>query len=284
MEGVTSIDIERGGGDAMDMLAVEDPLEIRLQWSDTGEPRLTTVAVTMRTPGHDAELAAGFLFTEGVITDRGQIAGIRPCRSGSIRVVLGPGASVDLERLDRHSYTTSSCGMCGKRSASSLRVASAFPLRERLPSIDEAMIRSLPARLREAQLAFDLTGGVHASALFDLEGRLVTVREDVGRHNALDKVIGAQLLADELPANERIVVVSGRVSFELVQKALMAGVPLLAAIGAPSSLAVQVARDAGMTLLGFVRADRFNIYSGSARVTTRHTSSSLAPLEMACRS
>jgi len=267
MEGVTCVEIERNGSGSMDLLAVEDPVEIRLQWEERGEARLTTIAVTMRTPGHDPELAVGFLFTEGVIAGREQIADVRSCRAGSIRVVLAPGTSVDLTRLERHSYTTSSCGMCGKTSASALRLASPFPLRDRLPLLDERVIRSLPAQLREAQQGFDLTGGLHASALCDLDGRVVTVREDVGRHNALDKVIGAELLAGRLPVDERVLVVSGRVSFELVQKALMAGIPILAAIGAPSSLAVEVARAAGMTLLGFVRADRFNVYSGGKRIT-----------------
>lgn len=269
MEGVTSVEIERNGSGAIDMLAVEDPLEIRLQWDEAGQPRLTTVAVTMRTPGQDAELAVGFLFTEGVIADREQVVDVRSCRAGSVRVVLAPGAPVDLGRLERHSYTTSSCGMCGKTSASSLRLASRFPLRDCRPMVDETLIRSLPARLRAAQPAFELTGGLHASALCNLDGEVVTLREDVGRHNALDKVIGAELLAGRLPGDELILLVSGRVSFELVQKALMAGIPILAAIGAPSSLAVDVAREAGMTLLGFVRADRFNVYSGGERIAAR---------------
>ena len=270
MEGVTCVEIERNdsNGSAMDMLAIEEPLEIRLQWDERGEPRLTTVAVTMRTPGGDAELAAGFLFTEGILRDRGQIVELRSCRAGSVRVVLAPAARVDLSRLERHSYTSSSCGMCGKTSAAALRITSAFPLQDRWPRVEEALIRSLPGRLRRAQEGFDVTGGLHASALFDLEGRLIVSREDVGRHNALDKVIGAELLAGRIPAHERILIVSGRLSFELIQKALMAGIPIVAAIGAPSSLAVEVARETGMTLLGFVRSERFNVYSGGARVTS----------------
>ena len=284
MEGVTCVEIERNGtnGSATDMLAVEEPLEIRLQWDEAGEPRLTTVAVTMRTPGEDGELAAGFLFTEGIVRDRHQIVELRSCRAGSVRAVLAPGTRVDLSRLERHSYTSSSCGMCGKTSAAAVRVTSAFPLHDRWPQLDEALIRSLPGRLRSAQEGFEVTGGLHASALFDLDGRLVIAREDVGRHNALDKVIGAELLAGRLPAHERILIVSGRVSFELVQKASMAGIPIVAAIGAPSSLAVKVAREAGMTLLGFVRADRFNVYSGSARVTSHHTDRPIGTLAMTC--
>ena len=268
MEGVTCVEIERNGtnGSATDMLAVEEPLEIRLQWDEAGEPRITTVAITMRTPGYDGELAAGFLFTEGILRDRGQIAELRSCQAGRVRVMLTPGTKVDLSRLERHSYMSSSCGMCGKTSAAALRVTSAFPLHDRLPRVDEALIRSLPARLRGAQAGFDVTGGLHASALFDFDGRLMISREDVGRHNALDKVIGAELLAGRLPAYERMLIVSGRVSFELVQKALVAGIPIVAAIGAPSSLAVALAREARMTLLGFVRADRFNVYSGGERL------------------
>ena len=284
MEGVTCVEIERNGtnGSATDMLAVEEPLEIRLEWEEAGEVRLTTVAVTMRTPGEDGELAAGFLFTEGIVRERGQIVELRSCRAGSVRAVLAPGTKVDLSRLERHSYTSSSCGMCGKTSTAALCVTSAFPFHDRRPPVDEAVILSLPARLRSAQDGFDVTGGLHASALFDLDGRLVIAREDVGRHNALDKVIGAELLAGGLPAHERILIVSGRVSFELIQKALMAGIPTVAAIGAPSSLAVEVARKAGMTLLGFVRANRFNVYSGGAHVTSQHGSRSFATLEMTC--
>ena len=197
---------------------------------------------------------------------RDQIVGVRSCRSGSIRVELAPGSFVDLARLERHSFTSSSCGACGKTSMSALRAIPNWHLRRGEPLVDEALIRSLPASLRRAQSVFDATGGLHASALFDPDGRLIMLREDVGRHNALDKVIGAELLADRLPADERILMVSGRVSFELVQKALMAGIPVLAAIGAPSSLAVELACEVGMTLIGFVRHDRFNIYSGAERV------------------
>ena len=266
LAGTTQFEIERNGDLAVDTLAIEAPLEIRLQWECEGRPRLETVSVTMRTPGSDEELAAGFLFTEGLIHEREQIVDIVGCRAGAIRIVLDRDTAIDLGRLERHSYTTSSCGMCGKTSASALRTTSRYSIRAGEPRVDGALIRSLPAALRRAQPAFEATGGLHASALFDLDGRLVTLREDVGRHNALDKVIGAELLARRLPAEEHMLIVSGRVSFELVQKALMAGIPILAAIGAPSSLAVELAREAGMTLLGFVRADRFNVYAGGERL------------------
>jgi FdhD protein len=266
LTGVKEVEIERGGRLTLDTLAIEDPLEIRLQWERDGEPRLETVSVTMRTPGSDEELAAGFLFTEGLMHSREQIADMFSCRSGAMRVVLAPGTAIDLARLERHSYTTASCGMCGKTSTSALRTTSQYPLRADFPRVDGALIRSLPAALRREQLAFEATGGLHASALCDLSGQLVTLREDVGRHNALDKVIGAELLANRLPADERILIVSGRVSFELVQKALMAGIAIVAAIGAPSSLAVELARETGMTLIGFLRADRFNVYAGGDRL------------------
>lgn len=266
-ESVTRIDIRRADNDEIaatsDVLAVEEPLEIRV--ASEGVPPIT-VSLTMRTPGDDAELAAGYLFTEGIVRQRDEITGVHPCRSGAIRVELARDVARDLSRLDRHAYTSSSCGACGKRSIESLRATPAWPLRPGEPVIDLERLRSLPESLREAQLLFTATGGLHASALFDLHGRLTVLREDVGRHNALDKVIGAELMAGRLPADERVLMVSGRVSFELVQKALMAGIAIVAAIGAPSSLAVELARDAGMTLLGFLRAERFNIYSDSGRL------------------
>ena len=274
MDGIKEIEIARRGSGAYDvahdLLAVEDPLEIRVEWTEGPETRVGTVAVTMRTPGNDVELAAGFLFTEGLVHAREQIIAVRSCRPGSVRVVVAPGVTIDLGRLERHSFTSSSCGMCGKTSASALRTTSRYPLRPAEPVVDEALVRLLPERLRRAQPAFDATGGLHASALFDPAGRLVTLREDVGRHNALDKVIGAELLAGRLPCDERILIVSGRVSFELIQKALMAGIPMVAAIGAPSSLAVELAREAGLTLLGFLRADRFNVYSRRERLSCVH--------------
>ena len=270
IDGVKEIEIARSGAGAYgvtrDLLAVEEPLEIRVEWTEGAEPRVATVAVTMRTPGNDIELAAGFLFTEGIVRARRQIVSVRSCRAGSVRVVVAPDVAVDLARLERHSFTSSSCGMCGKTSAAALRTMSSYPLSAGERLVGDALLRSLPERLRRAQPAFDATGGLHASALFDRCGELVMLREDVGRHNALDKVIGAELLAGRLPDDERILIVSGRVSFELVQKALMAGIPIVAAIGAPSTLAVELAREAGLTLLGFLRCDRFNVYSGAERL------------------
>lgn len=266
-ESVTRFDVERvdiGGRSAStDLVAVEEPLEIRLSRAE-GLP--VTVAVTMRTPGDDADLAVGYLFTEGIIRGRDDVAGVHPCRAGAIRVELAPGVDVDLSRLERRSFTSSSCGACGKTSTAALRATPAWPLHDRDPVIGMELVHALPGLLRDAQVLFAATGGLHASALYDVTGRLVALREDVGRHNALDKVIGAELVAGRLPAHERILIVSGRVSFELVQKALMAGIPAVAAIGAPSSLAVDLAREAGMTLIGFTRAERFNLYSGHQRL------------------
>jgi FdhD protein len=253
-----------------DALAVEEPLEIRLRTPDGRLTSETTVSVTMRTPGHDDELAVGFLYTEGVIVSAVDIAGVFPDGENVIVVELRPGAEVDHARLDRHFYTSSSCGVCGKTSIRAVRVAQ----RHRLPPepiVDGAVIHRLPATLQTRQAAFDRTGGLHAAALFDEHGDLLSVREDVGRHNALDKLIGSGLLtgprgAHATPLAGPIVLVSGRTSFELVQKATLAGVPILAAVGAPSSLAVDLARDRGLTLLGFVRDHRFNIYSGARRI------------------
>lgn len=260
---------ERGS----DLVAVEEPLEIRLQFESDGILERRTVSVTMRTPGNDAELAAGFLFTEGIIHHAAQIAEIKHCGAAQpvdetnvIRLRLAAGSNVDLARLARHFYTTSSCGVCGKTSIDALRATTRFALRRGEPRIDAALVHRLPELQREAQAAFACTGGLHASALFSSEGELLALREDVGRHNALDKVIGAELLAGRLPASDRILLVSGRASFELVQKAMMAGIPVLAAVGAPSSLAVELANEVGMTLLGFVRDGRFNVYAGAERI------------------
>lgn len=246
-----------------DVLAVEEPLEIRLGFPDGTHK---AISITMRTPGDDGELAAGFLFTEGIISSPDQIEQIRHCGDGTntIRVDLHDCLDLDLKRLDRNFYTTSSCGVCGKASIEAL--ATGVKRTESDTKVTPDVIHSLPLRLREAQSVFDTTGGLHASALFEADGGLDIVREDVGRHNALDKVIGAKFLASKTPISNNLLLVSGRASFELVQKALMAGIPILAAVGAPSSLAVELAREYGMTLIGFVRDDRFNIYCGMERV------------------
>jgi len=249
-----------------DLLAVEEPLEIRLDGK--------TVAITMRTPGHDFELAAGFLFTEGILQGPQQVREIRWSKPGgnprqagnSVTVELNPGVEVDLERLERHFYTSSSCGVCGKASIEALEMQGCPVLPKDSPIIHTATIHALPKTLRGEQAVFERTGGLHAAALFDPAGKLVLLREDVGRHNAVDKLIGAEMLAGHTPLHDRLLLVSGRASFELVQKALMAGIPILAAVGAPSSLAVETAQRFNMTLLGFVRDARFNIYSGASRI------------------
>ncbi|HMT07504.1 MAG TPA: formate dehydrogenase accessory sulfurtransferase FdhD [Pyrinomonadaceae bacterium] len=264
-----------------DSLAVEEPLEIRLGFPDGTHK---AISITMRTPGDDAELAAGFLFTEGIITSPDQIKQIRHCglkigankgtldrasalNSNTIRVDLNDGIDLDLKRLERNFYTTSSCGVCGKASIEAL--ATGVKQIDCDLKIAADLVHSLPKKLREAQAVFETTGGLHASALFNADGSLDIVREDVGRHNALDKVIGTKFMTNETPLSDKILLVSGRASFELVQKALMAGIPGLAAVGAPSSLAVELASEYGMTLVGFVRDGRFNIYCGEKRITSK---------------
>jgi FdhD protein len=253
-----------------DTLAVEEPLEIRLGCEDLEGKRVRrAVSITMRTPGHDLELAVGFLLTEGIITARSQVAAVRSCSGGNVaRVELQRGIQVDLSRLERHFYATSSCGVCGKASLDAVRVHSTTRLIAGSPQVDPSVIYRLPDIQRAAQPVFDRTGGLHASALFDIDGTLLALREDVGRHNALDKLIGARFLEGQTPLLDKILLVSGRTSFELVQKAAIAGIPILAAVGAPSSLAVSLAKEHGMTVLGFVRRDRFNIYSCPERIRT----------------
>jgi FdhD protein len=250
-----------------DVLAVEEPLEVRLGCDVGGRRVHCAVSITMRTPGHDLELAVGFLFTEGIITEREQVAGARACGAGNVaRVDLRPGVAVDLARLERHFYTASSCGVCGKASLEAVRVCPRSRPPAGRPVVEAAVIHRLPEALRAAQAVFDRTGGLHAAALFDARGELLCLREDVGRHNALDKLIGAEFLAGRMPLSDGVLLVSGRASFELVQKAAVAGIPILAAVGAPSSLAVSLAREHGLTVLGFVRQDRFNVYTGAERI------------------
>jgi len=250
-----------------DLLAVEEPLAIRLSCDSDNRRVHRVVSVTMRTPGHDRELAVGFLFTEGIVATRGQVLSVHACKSGNVvRVALRPGVAVDLARLERHFYTASSCGVCGKTSLEAVRVSAPSRPADGRPVVEPAVIRRLPETLRAAQIVFDRTGGLHAAALFDACGNLLCVREDVGRHNALDKLIGAQFLASRTPLADSVLLVSGRVSFELVQKAAVAGIPILAAVGAPSSLAVDLAREHGLTVLGFVRRESFNVYTGACRI------------------
>ncbi len=249
-----------------DSVATEEPLEIQLSYEKRGVRVTRSVSVTMRTPGNDEELAAGFLLGEGLISERGQVAGIAPVKENTVQVSLAPGVEVDLRALERHFYTTSSCGVCGKTSIEALGMARQVSLPADGPVMDFGTLLRLPETLRGAQSVFERTGGLHGAALFDPAGRLVAVREDVGRHNAVDKVVGAEFLAGRTPQSRAVLVVSGRASFELMQKALMAGIPILAAVGAPSSLAVELARHHGATLLGFVRDGRMNIYSGAHRL------------------
>jgi FdhD protein len=255
-----------------DHVAVEEPLEIRLGRAVEGRIRHEPVAITMRTPGDDVELAAGFLFTEGIVGSREQVGEIRHCGRGAtvtntICVDLATSVGIDRKRLDRNFYMTSSCGICGKTSLEALATG-ARPV-EAHPDFKVASqtIHSLPALLRERQRTFDHTGGLHAAALFTADGTLLALREDVGRHNAVDKLVGMEFLAGTLPARDRILFLSGRASFELLQKAVMAGVPMVCAVGAPSSLAIEAAKEFDVTLLGFVRDGRFNVYSGGQRLT-----------------
>jgi len=258
-----------------DSVAVEEPLEIRLAYSTPDGRATRSISITMRTPGNDNELAAGFLFSESIVQQASDISGIELCGppapdSGNhnvVRVDLAPRVSVDLGRLHRHFYTSSSCGVCGKTSLDALRIVGVEPLNHNNAAFTRGVLTSVPDKLRQSQATFDATGGLHAAAAFNKAGDLIVTMEDVGRHNAVDKVVGALLLDDQLPAADLGLMVSGRASFELMQKALIAGMPLLAAVSAPSSLAVQLANEFDMTLVGFLRGDSFNIYSGGQRIT-----------------
>jgi FdhD protein len=249
-----------------DSLVVEEPLEIRVA-GPGAEP--APVAVTMRTPGHDAELATGFLLTEGVVASADAIVDVR-FDVGPLEEQHGNVVTVqltrpfDVERLQRHFFASSSCGVCGKATLRQLEVRCG-PVADG-PTVDAAVIAGLPARLRAGQALFEATGGLHAAGLFEPDGTLVALREDVGRHNAVDKLVGWALVEGRLPLSGVVLLVSGRVSFEIVQKAAMAGIPIVAAVSAPSSLAVEVAEGLGMTLVGFVREGRFNVYAGPERV------------------
>ena len=256
-----------------DSVAVEEPLEIRLGYTTPDGRATRSISITMRTPGNDHELAAGFLYTEAIIQRAEDIASIETCGppapdSGNhnvIRVDLLPEVAVDLGKLQRHFYTTSSCGVCGKTSLDAIRVALAGPIKDVDAQFSRAVLITVPDALRKAQHTFEETGGLHAAAAFNSTGDLITTMEDVGRHNAVDKVVGSLLLNKALPANKLGLMVSGRASFELMQKTLVAGIPLLAAVSAPSSLAVQMAVEFNMSLIGFLRGNTFNIYAGEER-------------------
>ena len=251
-----------------DFLSVEEPLEIHIAGEFEGIEFSRSVVVTMRTPGNDEELALGFLFNEGIISGFSDVGNVWTKGCNFVGVTLETGVRVELEsmeKLDRHSFVNSSCGVCGKTSIAAVMQRRKSHI-DSTASVSRDIIPALPSALRNQQPDFAHTGGVHASALFDLEGNLIVVREDVGRHNALDKLIGSQLVAQKLPLHKSILLLSGRASFELIQKAAGAGIPIVAAVGAPSSLAVELANDCGITLLGFVRDDRFNVYTGDQRI------------------
>lgn len=256
-----------------DTLAVEEPLEIQLLFGSKENRIKKSISVTMRTPGNDEELGVGFLFTEGIIQNREQVCEVKQVTfsENKILVTLCENEMPVLQNSERNFYTTSSCGVCGKSSIEAIRTNSVYWNSEN--SSGEICLKAdifygMNNALRKQQVIFESTGGLHASALFDLKGNLVILREDVGRHNALDKVIGSAFLNGQLPLSSKILMLSGRASFELIQKAAMAGIKIVAAVGAPSSLAVQMAKESGITLIGFLREERFNIYSGEQRIVT----------------
>lgn len=257
---------------ADDIIVVEEPLEIRLGYGPTEDRKEIPLSVTMRTPGNDAELAVGFLYTEGIVKDPADVVRVVPCenvkpeeRGNVVRAELHPSVELDPARWQRNFYTSSSCGVCGKSSIDAVHAQCDRPL-GKVPSMGSASITALPERMHAAQTVFKHTGGIHAAALFNAAGELLIVREDVGRHNAVDKVIGALLASkpdNQQPTTDNLLLlVSGRAGFELVQKCVVAGIPAMAAVGAPSSLAVQLAQDSGLLLIGFLRGDRFNVYAG----------------------
>ncbi len=251
-----------------DTLAVEEPMEIRMIFGPAETRTTKSISITMRTPGNDLELAAGFLFTEGIIHSQAEIEGVTHLAydENIVQVSLQPHISPALAKLERNFYTTSSCGVCGKTSIESVRTVSSRQSSNDNWQIPGSLLYDLPKKLRQSQDVFESTGGLHASALFDKEGNLILLREDVGRHNALDKLIGAALGTGILPLDNYILLLSGRASFELIQKAAMAGIQLVAAVGAPSSLAVSLAQEFNMTLVGFLKPGRFNVYCGKERI------------------
>lgn len=267
------IDVDRYDGDMArtrrDVVAVEEPMEIRLSVPGQAEH---VVAVTMRTPGSDFELAAGFLLSEGLLARREDVADLRYCTDveqqdyNIVTVHLRPGAPFDASSLTRNFYTTSSCGVCGKASLEAIEVRGCVPLPLGEMQIDPAAIRRMPGLLLERQSTFERTGGLHAAGLFGPDGEAGSIREDVGRHNAVDKITGEAFLEGRLPLADQVLAVSGRTSFEIIQKALAAGIPAVVAVGAPSSLAVDLARQFNMTLVGFTKSTGFNVYTGSARI------------------
>lgn len=259
----------------LDLLAVEEPMEIRLGFGPIDARQQKSVSVTMRTPGNDFELALGFLFTEGIIQNPTDVYKIQYCNElntqenleNIVRVELNPNLDIDLSKLQRNFYTTSSCGVCGKESIEAIKTNCMVQQLDLNFKINPQTITQLPDKLRAQQSVFEHTGGIHACALFDALGNLLLLREDVGRHNALDKLIGAAINSPAIQTNKTVLLLSGRASFELLQKAAMASIPVVCAVGAPSSLAVQTAQSFNITLVGFLRNQRFNIYSTPQRIT-----------------
>ncbi len=257
-----------------DVIAVEEPLEIRLCYGPHSQRIQKSVCITMRTPGNDVELAIGFLITEGILQNKNQIERVSHCgpipknrkSSNVIKVEIQPDVTIKLDTLERNFYTTSSCGICGKSSLDAIRIQKNRSTNIPDFTVDADILVQLPTRLEAAQPTFQQTGGLHAAGLFNTNGELLAIYEDVGRHNATDKLIGSQLLSNNWPIQPAILLVSGRVSFEILQKAIMADIFFICAIGAPSSLAVDVAKHFGVTLVGFLRKDRFNVYAKSERV------------------
>lgn len=276
---IASLSIQKADNEGMreaeDVVAVEEPLEIRLVYGPETARIEQSVSVTMRTPGHDAQLAIGFLFTEGIIHETHSILFVKQdapvteqsMSGNAISISLDPRIKLDLGKLNRHFYTTSSCGVCGKASISAIKTIcpDLSASKGNDPVIRASVLYSLPERLRHCQDIFAYTGGIHASALFDTHGNILSAMEDIGRHNALDKLIGKAFLDKALPLQNHILLLSGRACFELIQKAAMAGIRIVAAIGPPSSLAVELARENDMTLVGFLKEQRFNIYTGAQR-------------------
>ena len=279
MTRTVTVDITRFQGttrnEITDRVAIEEPLEIRVDFVANGERTVRSLSITMRTPGHDEELAAGFLMSEGLVGSTRDIESIRACgpESGAhdgnnvVKVRLADHATISWPSVERHFYATSSCGVCGKVSLEALEVPGLCPIARDGFRFPVAGVRMLSDRLRTQQSVFEETGGLHAAALFNSAGELLAIREDVGRHNAVDKLLGAQFLQGQTPLASNLLFLSGRISFELAQKALAGGIPMVVAVGAPSSLAIELAKRFDITLIGFLRGERFNVYSGEWRLT-----------------
>ena len=249
-----------------DLLAIEEPLEIRISYFKNKNREENNLSITMRTPGEDSELALGFLFTEGIIDSMDQVLSIHSFSENTITIAFTENVIFDIKKLEKHFYTSSSCGICGKTSIEAIRTIKSSTTNNKTLIVNSTVIQNLPSALRKKQNIFEQTGGLHASAIFNPEGELILLCEDVGRHNALDKLIGSALKTNILPLEKYILLLSGRASFELIQKATMAGITIVASIGAPSSLAVELANEREMTLIGFLRNKQFNIYCGKERI------------------